>query len=421
MDLLASESSNRTNQSSNNILILSTVYPIGKQDYTENIVHGKFVHDLAKTLVKSGVQVHVATPHSKKTLSFETMDGVHIHRFHYFFHWRLETLTYGKGIPENIKRFKNKLLVPFLSGMFLLKALFLIKKYKIEVINPHWIVPGGYLGAIIKELTACKLVATAYGAELFPVLNGKMKFLVPYIKKAAKKADAVVGISSATVEAVKKISGRNDIHLIPDGIDTDYYKPGPKNIKLLQEYSIEPDEKCIFFTGRMVERKGHIHLLKAFHALSEQRKKVKLLLGGKGPKEKELLEYRARYSLENRVIMPGFLPEEHIVPLLQSADVYVLPSCIDGNGDTEGSATAALEAMACGTPAIISKVGGNIGAIEDGKGAFYFEPENLEELLTKMIGLIDNNSIGLIQNEARRFIKKYYNWKYIGDDFKRLI
>lgn len=407
-------------KSIDNILIIATVYPRGRQELAGNKVHGKFVHDLAKTWVKSGSQVHVVTPHSKNTMNFESLDGVHIHRFHYFFHWRLETLTYGKGIPENIKEFRNKLLVPFLSGMFLLKALFLIKKYKIEIINPHWIVPGGYLGAIIKELTACKLITTAYGAELFPVLHGKMMFLVPYIKKAVEKADAVAGISSATVEAVKKISGRNDIHLIPDGIDTDYYKPGPKNVQLLRKYGIMPDEKVIFFTGRMVERKGHIHLLKAFHELSEQRKKVKLLLGGKGPKERELLEYRARYNLENLVIMPGFLPEEHIVPLLQSADVYVLPSCVDSSGDTEGSATAALEAMACGTPAIISNVGGNIGAIEDGKGAFYFESENVEELSALLAVSLKKDKI-CKGNLARNYIKNQYTWREIVNQYKQLL
>ena len=109
--------------------------------------------------------------------------------------------------------------------------------------------------------------------------------------------------------------------------------------------------------------------------------------------------------------MPGFIDEQDLVPLLQSSDLFVLPSCIDKNGDTEGSATAAFEAMACGTPAIISYVGGNIDAINENEGAYYFENSNSQDLAKKMILLLtDNDVYNKNKKTARDFIVSKYAW-----------
>ena len=93
------------------ICILSTSYPTGLES-SNDFPPGKFVHDMAKNLILSGFEVHVITHHTLKTKSHEVLDGVHVHRFHYFFPFA-ESLTKGAGLPENIKKTKNKFLVPF--------------------------------------------------------------------------------------------------------------------------------------------------------------------------------------------------------------------------------------------------------------------------------------------------------------------
>ena len=138
-------------------------------------------------------------------------------------------------------------------------------------------------------------------------------------------------------------------------------------------------------------------------------KNCKLILGGKGPLYENILRLRKKWNLEEYVELPGFLPEDDMVPLLQSVDLYVLPSCIDKNGDTEGSATAALEAMACGTPAIISKVGGNIGAIVEGEGAFYCKPADGEDLADKIIFLFDQKWSEM-DKKAVLYIQNNFTW-----------
>jgi glycosyltransferase involved in cell wall biosynthesis len=397
------------------ICILTTSYP---ENLEAGFPTGKFVHGLAKSFVSSGYQVHVVTHHGQDTKQTEKIEGVNIHRFHYFFPFA-ETLTKGYGLPENVRKVKNKLLVPFYFTTQLLFALYIIRKFKIDFIHAHWAVPTGYIGLLLKELTGRKLIITMYGAELFPVMKGGMSFLKPFIRVAVNKSDMAAGISVATVDAAKALSGRKDIYVIPDGIETDYFKPGLKNSALLKKYNCSPEDKVVFLSGRMVERKGHIYLLKAINYVKDQFPEVKLILGGKGPMEEQLLSCCKDLGLEDYVRMPGFIPEKEIVPLLQSIDLFVLPSCIDKNGDTEGSATAALEAMACGIPCIVSYVGGNIGAIEEAQGAFYFKQSNETDLAQKICGVFENKEdYDLLKTNARNYVVKNYSWSAVVKEYE---
>lgn len=401
------------------ICVLTTSYPTWHEGADE-IIKGKFVHDMARYLVKSGVEVHVVTQHERGTLSYERKDGVIIHRFHYFIYHQ-ETLTKGSGIPENIKRIKNKLLVPFYFTSLVVNALVVIKKYQISIINAHWGFPTGYIGLILKSVTRSTLITTLYGAELFPVIAGKHGLIKRLLKKALIRADLLVGISEETVSAARTISGRNDIQVIPDGIDMDYYSPGNRNHEILAKYNCI-GKRVVFFTGRMVERKGHRFLIEAMKILKDNGFNIKLLLGGDGPLFSCLHQLRSDLDLEDVIEMPGFLPEEDLVPILRSADLHVLPSCIDANGDTEGSATAAFEAMACGTPSIISCIGGNIGAIEEGKGAYYFEAGNSKDLAGKITMLMtDDKLLDCNTRVSRQFVRDHYSWEESIANYLRLL
>ena len=311
--------------------------------------------------------------------------------------------------------------MPFYFSSLLFHALGIIRKNNIDVINAHWAFPTGYICLLLKKLTRKRLVTTLYGAELFPFIAGNMKFLKPLVKQALDGADLLVAISGETANAAEKISGKNKMHVIPDGIDIDYYKPGNKDEELLGKFNCK-NKRVIFFTGRMVERKGHRYLLEAMRFVIDVFPDVKLILGGHGPLFDELDNLRREWKLSGVVEMPGFLPENEIVPMLQSIDVYVLPSCIDRNGDTEGSATAALEAMACGTPALVSRIGGNIDAITEGQGAYYFECANSRDIFNKVSPLL--NSKGLIKEnkrQAREFVVEHYSWDKTVAEYISLI
>lgn len=402
-----------------NWCILTTSYPKWNEGKNE-FVQGKFVHDMAKYLARAGIEVHVVTQHGDGTPSREIRDGVRIHRFHYF-PQKWERLTKGSGIPENIRKVSNWIQVPFYFARLFFFASTVIRANKIAIVNAHWAFPTGLIGVLLKLVLGSRLVTTMYGAEIFPVLDGKMRYLKRLLAFSIRNADAAAGISRSTVAAGQKASGRKDLQFIPDGIDMVYYKPGTKNQELLEKYGCRY-RAVVYFSGRMVERKGHRFLLEAIAEVKGRVPNVRLLLGGDGPLHDDLVSLRAKLGLEAEVVLPGFFPESEIVPLLQSVDLYVLPSCIDKNGDTEGSATAAFEAMACGTPALVSRVGGNIDSIVEGQGAFYFEPGDPLDLAGKIVRLLgDRTLLEKTARMARQFVANNYSWEKTIDRYLNLV
>jgi len=407
--------------SSPGICLLTTSYP-RLSDFDVSIsegrlVRGKFVHDMARGLVRRGFRVFVVTNHVEGEPVQSTLDGVEIRRFHYFVPG-FETLTAGSGIPENIRKFKNQIQVPFYFLAMLVTAWHLVRTEKLGFINAHWVFPTGFIGWLLKSISGRPLIITAYGAELFPILQGKMRFARRFIRRAVKNADIVAGISPATVDAVKKLSGRSDILCIPDGIDTEHYSPGSPDGRLLDKYDLR-GKRVVFFTGRMVTRKGHKYLLEAMREVSRRFPDVVCLLGGDGPLFGELDRLRGIWGIQASVRLPGFIPEREMVSLLRAATVYVLPSCVDANGDTEGSATSALEAMSCGSIALVSSVGGNIGAIEIGRGADYFSPGDSLDLARQLILILsmDSSRDRQWRKWARAYVMGRYEWDVVINNY----
>lgn len=129
-----------TEQPKLKLCIVCSVYIEHAEDVTST---RRFLHELLKRLANLGVEVHVVVPHREGLKKEEIIDNVCVHRFQYMFPSRFQTLAYGPGIPENIKKFHNKLLIfPFMLFMTL-ELLRIIRKYDIDVVNSHWAIPGG--------------------------------------------------------------------------------------------------------------------------------------------------------------------------------------------------------------------------------------------------------------------------------------
>lgn len=202
-----------------------------------------------------------------------------------------------------------------------------------------------------------------------------------------------MGISDATCEAAGRISGRQDIEILPDGIDTAYFHPAKDDKGVRTYYEINDDEYMIFACGRMVERKGFRYLLEAMPYILKDCPNTKLVIGGDGPEKKGLEKLIDELGITSKVILPGFIPDDKFSEHMAASDVFVLPSIVDSRGDTEGSATILLEAMASGKPIIGTSVGGIPYAIKDGQGGYLVEPENPKQLAEKITVLLKDENL----------------------------
>lgn len=128
-------------------------------------------------------------------------------------------------------------------------------------------------------------------------------------------------------------------------------------------------ENIILYSGSVIERKGIIHLLKAFKLLTERNKDVRLLIVGDGKEYKKYKIYCKINNIEEKVYFSGFIQQNELPFYYASADIYLFPSLEDT------FAVTVNEAMAAGLPIVCSKFAGCANdLIENGVNGYIIDP-----------------------------------------------
>jgi len=393
------------------VCILATIYPLYEGDFS-----GIFVHRLAKSLVKRGIEVHAVVPHTKEVKKEEMMEGVYVHRFQYMFPQSLQTLAYFPGIPENIKKPFNKLQVLPFALMMAKKMLGVIKRYDIELINAHWALPSGFLATMTKRFHKLPVVTTSYGAELFTIRR-KYSIFKPLLKRAISNSDRAIAISDATAEAVKKFEPRKEVEVIPDGVDTKHFSPENKGDRIKQRYGLE-GYSVILSCGRMVERKGFEYLVRAMPTVIQKFPNTKLVLVGEGPERNRLATLASSLGIGENIVFTGVASDEDLPRYYVACDIFVLPAIIDARGDTEGSGTTLVEAMASGKPVIGTNVGGIPYAVHNGEEGFLVEQRSPSQLAERIITLLSDQSLRQeFGKRGREAAEGRFSWNKIAERY----
>jgi glycosyltransferase involved in cell wall biosynthesis len=165
-----------------------------------------------------------------------------------------------------------------------------------------------------------------------------------------RRATGLVALTTDEISSFQSLGLATPIHLVPNGIDVTRFRRSAAS-SAVAELGISDAHKVILFIGRIHKLKGPDLAVDAFIAIARQRPDAVLVLAGND--EQDLLPgLRARIAdqdLTGRFIAPGILTGERKLDLLARADLFVLPSV------GEGMSMATLEALASGTPAIISR------------------------------------------------------------------
>lgn len=160
---------------------------------------------------------------------------------------------------------------------------------------------------------------------------------------------------------------------LPNAIDADAYIGQASQRDFRKELGIAPDELLIASVGRLVPEKGVLQLKRAAAQLAHENCDIHIAMAGAGPLEADLAT-----NVTPNLHLIGKLDRQDLAALYQQADVYCLPS------RSEGFATTLLESAACGTPAIVTNVGGTDELIPDkrfGTIIADMEPETIANAL----------------------------------------
>lgn len=386
------------------VLVLTTSFPLRSA-----VAVGIHIIEKCRHLAQNGVAVKVIAPHHPGEKRKEIMNGLKISRFRYFFPVRYQRLAYGAGIPTNLANSRlARLQLPLFLLSFVIAAL--KEAASVDVIHCHWSI-AGLAGVVAGKLFKKKVILMMHGAEVFVLGKSRvLRFLLQHI-------DCLISNSTFTEKKTLAVYPVPKHVVIPPGVDTDRFSPRHATAGLRRSLNIAADDIFVLSIGKFIPRKGFEYLIEAFNIIVNRHKinHIKLRIGGRGPLKTNYEQLIRRYSLQRFIEFLGYIPDDQMPAYYSAADIFVLPSIIDDRGDTEGLGVVFLEANACKTPVIGSRVGGIPDVIVDGENGFLVEQKNSLDLADKIYDLSGDVSLrNRMGKNGRRIVKDNFNWDKIA-------
>ncbi len=232
-----------------------------------------------------------------------------------------------------------------------------------------------------------------------------------------KKARGITATSQAEYDNYKYYYGyeSDNMVIIPPGVDVNLFNPGKED---KAEIDSGLPENYILALARIDHNKGFDLLIHAYALLAAEHPGLYLVIGGgsKDPKQpeidlkKELVHIAQSYGLQDRVLLPGYVPDEMMPTYYRNARVFILSSRFEPFGMT------AIEAMACGTPVVVTSLGGIRHFLTDHEDAMVVNPKNKQELSAAIAEILENKEVASrLREKGLETVHERFTWEAIAD------
>ena len=312
---------------------------------------------LKQGLEKLGHEVYVVTVNDE-SFSYKEEDGV------------LKIPSF----PIGLMNFRQ-------SGIYPLKALKIIKKWKLDIIHSHTEFSIGTFARLISKQLNIPLVHTyhtMYEEYIYYITKGYFdsasKKLVEYLTLflCDKTIDELI-VPTEKAKELFKYKVKRDVYVIPSGIDTTrFYKENiDKNeiINLKKDLGLKKTDFIVLYVGRIAKEKSIDFLINNFNSVLKQIPKAKMIIVGDGPDIKDLIDLAKKEGLENKIIFAGKAPWTDVPKYYSLCDVFVTAS------KTETQGLTVMEAMGASKPVVAIRDESFELMITDKKDGLFFDDE----------------------------------------------
>ena len=262
-----------------------------------------------------------------------------------------------------------------------------------------WWASSGTKALLISKLLRKPCIIVAGGSDVSlkdrsPAgYNQRSFFQKLIIKWTLKHAYAILAVSKDVYEDAALLGAKN-LHLVYNCIDTEKYKP----VKAKKEDIVL---SISHLSKQNIERKGLKSLINSMPTVLKKHPRAKLILVGKKlDAYDELLNMAKDLKIEKSIEFPGFVSEKQKIVMYNKAKVFASPS------EHEGFGVAIAEAMACGTPVIVT----HRGAVPEvvGDTGLYVKFGNIHDISRFIIRILDDNTLSeALGRKSRERIKKF--------------
>jgi phosphatidyl-myo-inositol alpha-mannosyltransferase len=256
----------------------------------------------------------------------------------------------------------------------------LLTREKFDVLHVQMPYSPFLAGRIIKAANAqTAVLATFHILPVSPTVRLANRALRWLVRGSLKRIDQIMSVSSAAQKFVRDVYSADSVVVPNTAPLTDFFAAQP-----FAEYN---NVRTIVFLGRLVERKGCLHLLHAVHnlhgAATLAGEDVRVIICGGGPLEASLKKYVQEHGLSHVVTFAGRVSEADKPRYLASGDVVVFPST---GGESFG--IVLIEAMAAARGVVLAGDNPGYASVMAQRPQALFNPKNTQafaELLATML------------------------------------
>ncbi len=266
----------------------------------------------------------------------------------------------------------------------------------------------GWVGPL---MAPCPLVVTIHDLSFFvhpelfrPFNRAYLQRMTPH---TARRAARLIVSAESTRADVLRILGLppEKLVVIPDGV-------GEEMAPIADRAWVEAwrrrrglPERMILFLGTLEPRKNIVTLLEAYALLRRRSGFAHRLVvaGAQGWYYEHIYARVDELGLRDEVLFPGYVPQEELALWYNAADLFVLPSLYEGFG------LPALEAMACGTPVIVS----NVSSLPEvvGEAGLILPPSDAQAWATAIWDVLEDEQRRRAMREAGLARARLYSWR----------
>ncbi|WP_373922368.1 N-acetyl-alpha-D-glucosaminyl L-malate synthase BshA [Rossellomorea marisflavi] len=259
-----------------------------------------------------------------------------------------------------------------------------VEREELDILHVHYAIPHAVCAILGKQMSGrdVKIVTTLHGTDI--TVLGYDASLTGAIRFGIEKSDVVTAVSTALVKQTDDlIRPDKDIRTVYNFIDERVYRK-TDSAHLRTEYGIEPHEKVLIHVSNFRGVKRVKDVVGAFAKIREA-VPSKLLLVGDGPEMGTISSLVKELGIEEYVLFLG--KQNNLEELYSISDLKLLLS------EKESFGLVALEAMACGVPAIGTDIGGIPEVIEDGVNGFICPLGDLEAVASKAVKALKDGAL----------------------------
>jgi len=271
-------------------------------------------------------------------------------------------------------------------------------------------VPAGVMSYTLKLRYGLPYLVSLQGPDV-PGFETRYRnlypFLIPILRQVWRQAAVVTAISHEHQRLAYETLDEIEIPIIYNGVDTETFYPGIQNSESIN----------ILCVGRLIERKGQHHLLRAFARLRQDLPdfNLQLTLAGTGDAESALKTLTERLGVAEQVRFAGFIPRQTMPEIYRQADIFVLPS------RSEGMSIALLEAMASGLPVVVTDTGGTQELVSHGENGLVAGWADVERLAQALKQLLQDKALRESMGIVGRKVALRFSWASVARQYLDLI